>query len=74
MQVTAVVVGFDKHFSYPKLIKACSYLKNPDCHFVVTNEDSSLPAHSDIMIPGKSRCSLTIVFSALHCPQALGVS
>lgn len=52
-QVNAVVVGFDKHFSHSKLLKACSYLKRPSCHFLATNEDPVLPAHSDIVLPGR---------------------
>lgn len=52
-QVSAVVVGFDKHFSHSKLLKACSYLKRPSCHFLATNEDPVLPAHSDIVLPGR---------------------
>ena len=36
-----------------KLTKACSYLKNPNCLFIATNEDSCLPINSDtIVIPG----------------------
>ena len=52
LQVNAVVVGFDYDFSYMKLIKACSYLRNPRCHFVATNEDATLPNKSDIVFPG----------------------
>ena len=53
VQVNAVVVGFDKHFSHSKLLKACSYLKRPSCHFLATNEDPVLPANSDIVLPGR---------------------
>lgn len=52
-QVGAVVVGFDLFFNYMKLIKACSYLSNPACHFIATNEDQSLPAKSQIVLPGR---------------------
>lgn len=36
--VAAVLVGFDHHFSYNKLFKATSYLNNPNCHYVATND------------------------------------
>ena len=53
VQVGAVLVGYDNYFSFMKLTKACSYLKNPNCLFIATNEDSCLPINSDtIVIPG----------------------
>lgn len=53
--VGAVVLGFDPHFSYPKLLKAASYLKNPDCHFICACSDETFPTHfhNDIVFPGK---------------------
>ncbi|GFO27980.1 phosphoglycolate phosphatase [Plakobranchus ocellatus] len=52
-EVKCVLVGFDPHISYMKLIRAASYLKKPDCVYLATNEDSSLPVkNSDICIPG----------------------
>ncbi len=53
MQIKAVVIGNDKHFSFSKAIKACSYAKNPDNLFIGTNMDAYLPLESkDIVIPG----------------------
>ena len=49
-----MLVTFDKHFSYPKLVKAASYAKKPDNLFLATNEDPNLPLESkEIVIPGK---------------------
>lgn len=54
LQVKAVVVTYDEHFSYSKLIKACSYAKNPNNLFVATNEDPSMPSkNKEIVLPGK---------------------
>ena len=36
--VDVVLVGFDVHFSYNKLFRAASYLSNPDCHYMATND------------------------------------
>ncbi|CAD5232300.1 unnamed protein product [Bursaphelenchus xylophilus] len=42
-QVGAVVVGYEKHFNYLKLMKAANYLQEGDCLFVATNEDETCP-------------------------------
>ena len=47
-----MVVGMDYHISYMKLLRAASYLANPQCHYVATNEDSALPSKGNIVIPG----------------------
>ena len=56
LQVRAVVVGYDRHLSYSKMIKTCSYAKNPRNIFLATNEDPYLPIEGkEIVIPGKTQ-------------------
>ena len=52
--VQAVLVGFDSHFNYMKMMKAATYILKRDCVFVGTNWDASLPVKegNPIVIPG----------------------
>lgn len=51
-EVGAVVVGFDKYFSFPKLFKAATYLQNPNVHFIGTNCDTERPSPNTNKFPG----------------------
>lgn len=51
-QVGAVLIGFDPFISYPKLVKAASYLKNPETLFISTNKDETSPYTRDFIVPG----------------------
>ncbi|EDW19126.1 glycerol-3-phosphate phosphatase [Drosophila mojavensis] len=50
--VGAVVVGWDEHFSYCKMARACHLLcSNKDCAFLVTNKDA-VHKYPSVHIPG----------------------
>ncbi|KAH3732052.1 Phosphoglycolate phosphatase [Pelomyxa schiedti] len=44
--VSAVLVGFDPNFSYPKLVYASQYLRNESTLFFATNCDKVFPVHN----------------------------
>jgi len=48
--VNAVLAGFDGHFSFTKLVKVASYLRDPNCLYVATNADSRLPLGKCIVL------------------------
>lgn len=41
-EIGAIIVGFDEHFSFPKLFKAVNYLRNPEVLFITTNPDEKI--------------------------------
>ncbi|XP_043491621.1 glycerol-3-phosphate phosphatase-like [Polistes fuscatus] len=61
--VGAVIVGFDKYFSYPKLLKATTYLADPNVHFIGTNCDTDRPSPNTNKFPG-SGCFIRTIETA----------
>ncbi|XP_065186002.1 glycerol-3-phosphate phosphatase-like [Sycon ciliatum] len=51
-EVKTVCVGYDPHLNIIKLTKAINYLQDPDCLFVGTNTDRSLPNPTSRLIAG----------------------
>ena len=71
--MNCVLVGFDPHISYYKIMKAASYLKRKETVFVATNEDTNLPLPGDIVIPGNVTNLLSKLseFTDLSCLKFL---
>ncbi|XP_049778194.1 glycerol-3-phosphate phosphatase [Schistocerca cancellata] len=71
-EVGAVIVGFDEQISYPKILKAGSYLKNPDCLFLATNTDQQFPSKSNVVIPGAGCMVAAVECCAGRKPKVIG--
>uniref|UniRef100_A0A914DMQ7 4-nitrophenylphosphatase n=1 Tax=Acrobeloides nanus TaxID=290746 RepID=A0A914DMQ7_9BILA len=51
-KVSAVVVSYDIHFNYIKLMRAVNYLKDPNVDFIVTEGDIIVPGPvPDVILP-----------------------
>ncbi|KOX80103.1 Phosphoglycolate phosphatase, partial [Melipona quadrifasciata] len=62
-EVGAVIVGFDEHFSFPKLSKAATYLQDPSVYFIGTNCDTERPSPNTNKFPGTG-CFIKIIEAA----------
>jgi 4-nitrophenyl phosphatase len=71
-KVGAVLCGFDMYINYTKLSKAYQYLtRNPECQFIVTNEDSTYPVAGGLL-PGSGSLSAPLRFALGRDPISIG--
>ena len=52
-EVRCVIASKDYHSSYIKILKAVSYLNNPEVFFLATNMDEMAPYSNDLLLPGR---------------------
>jgi len=70
--VAAVVCGLDMQINYTKLSKAFQYLtRNPGCHFIATNEDSTFPIAAGLL-PGSGAVSAPLRYALGRNPICTG--
>ena len=67
-EVGAVAVGFDREFNYDKILRATSYLNNPDCLFLGTNTDEKYKViGTNFHLPGKNINYFVFFFYTSWC-------
>lgn len=67
-----MVCGLDTQINYTKLSKAFQYLiKNPGCHFIATNEDSTYPSSAGLL-PGAGAISAPLRYALGRSPVCTG--
>ncbi|XP_052242673.1 glycerol-3-phosphate phosphatase-like isoform X2 [Dreissena polymorpha] len=71
-EVRCVLVGFDPHISYVKMIKAATYASNKNNLFLATNEDPFLPTQDSVVIPGTGSIVATVKIPARREPHIMG--
>ncbi|XP_072113447.1 pyridoxal phosphate phosphatase isoform X2 [Mobula birostris] len=71
-EVGAVLVGYDEHFSFVRLAKACSYLRDPRCLFVATDPDPWHPLVGGTAVPGTGSLTAAVEVASGRKAEVIG--
>lgn len=72
-EVGAVVVGYEKHFNYHKLMKAANYLQSDHTLFLATNSDETCPGpNPNTVIPDAGPLIAAVQVAAGREPMIVG--
>ncbi|CAF1280254.1 unnamed protein product [Rotaria sordida] len=70
--VDCVILAFDLHISYIKILKAATYLNRPNVLFIATNDDARHPQNDEIVKPGTGSILASVVIASCRSPTILG--
>ncbi|XP_067865611.1 pyridoxal phosphate phosphatase [Heterodontus francisci] len=71
-EVHAVLVGYDEHFSFARLAKACGYLRDPSCLFLATDPDPWHPQGGGRVIPGTGSLTAAVEVASGRKAEVIG--
>ena len=70
--VGCVIASLDYYVSYLKMLKAVTYLNNPEIIFLVTNLDERFPFGNGMVLPGTGSVVQTLITASQRKPIIVG--
>ena len=71
-EVGCVIASIDYYVSYLKILKAVTYLNNPEVIFLVTNQDERFPFDDNVILPGTGAIVQSVITASRRKPFVVG--